>query len=912
MKKCPQCDKDLPDDACYCLQCGTPQRKPDSIQASAKDSAVIAQQDGVAARQVAVGRDVQGNIILVTDPEMLWQAIRQRPPDQALHQSTECYLSYIVDRYQYLNFSHLHFKGKSDLARLPLHLSLLDTYVPLTARTELPKWETWTQEERLSERRPILDILRENDGLIILGDPGAGKTTFLKYLALKLASGKDSDLNLDVQLPVLIPLSAYAAQIAKQDIRLDKFATRYFQARVTDLPLNVMLKEALKQGGALILLDGIDTVANERLRRKVINRVMDFYASHRREGNRFVLTSRIVGYQEVRPSVPGLVECTLENFNNEEIEIFVDKWTAAIEKVAPGHGKLVKLETRQEQLDLLKAIRRNPSVRRLASNPLLLTILALMKRRGAILPEHRVQLYDQYVDNLIKSWNQVRSLDRTSKRDLDVTKTVRVLAPLALWMRETSPGLVKQGDLQQKLPQIYQELGEEKQSARQFLKDVREYACLLVEKGARQYGFIHQTFEEYLAAVGIARLGQRKIDPVVDILIKHIENPEWREVILLTIGYLGIIQQREETASDVVQAILERKIESSGKSTAVIGHAVADAYPIGVTPECIEFVTQSLVSTIQKSTVDPKTRADAGRALAKLDDPRSGVNVLHLSSGTVIPDIIWCYVPPGPFTMGEGATSHLNKSITKGYLIARYPITNIQFHAFVKDGGYKEERYWQGAKQERVWIAGKVKGHLDTQPREIPYDYGDPFNLSNHPVVGVTWYEALAYCHWLAEKLQNTDCNLSIWRDGKLEKSPMIPEAVMLPSEAEWEKAARGLYSRRYPWGDNLDRNRANYEETRISTTCAVGCFPGGTSPYGIEDLSGNVWEWTRSLWKEYHYEPYDGREDLTADKQQMLRGGSFSHEGYKMRCAYRFKGQDPSTRLRAIGFRVCAMLQQG
>jgi len=841
---------------------------------------VLATRGGVAGGTVAVGHDVQGDVIMVTDPDILWQAIRRRSPNKDLRQATERYLAYFVDRYRYLDF-----KGMGVSARVPLRLPLLDMYVPLEARIELPKGETWTRirlagreipdeeraalGERLSEPQPVLDLLKENDCLIILGDPGAGKTTFLKYLALKLASGEGEDLGLDTRLPVLIPLSAYANALAKRDVRLDDFVIRYFHDLGADLPIEAMLEETLKQGGALVLLDGLDEVKEKTLRQTVVDRVIDFYTFHRGAGNLFVLTSRIVGYREVRSMAEGLAECTLVDFNDEEIEAFVKKWTAAIEKAARGDTPVAALEAEREQRELLEAVRRNPGVRRLAANPLLLTILALMKRQGVSLPDRRVELYNQYVHTLISSWNRARGLGRPPTRDLDVVEAVRILAPLALWMHETDPGvgLVKLGNLRRKLVRIYQERGQENpdQAARQFLEDVREHAGLLLERGAGRYGFIHLTFEEYLAAVGVARLGQREIEPVVNILAEHMGDPAWREVILLTIGYLGVIQQWEKVSSDVVVSLLERKPGKPGETVALIGQAVADACPGGVTPACQEGVVQALASTLRQDDVEPTTRAAAGRALAQLGDPR------FLAEAWRLPDeplLGFVEVPEGQFVMGEGDGQH--ELTLPTYYVARYPVTVAQFRAFVEDSGFQ------------------------------PEDDGSLRGVDNHPVVRVSWREALAYCDWLTEKLRE-------WEGTPGVLATLLRDegwVVALPTEPQWEKAARSGDGRRYPWGEGLEPNRANYDDTGIGATSAVGCFPGGASPYGVEDLSGNVWEWTRSLYRDYPYDSGDGRESLEGSGGRVVRGGAFYFPEFGVRCAFRV-WVDPLSRYGYLGFRV-------
>ena len=135
-----------------------------------------------------------------------------------------------------------------------------------------------------------------------------------------------------------------------------------------------------------------------------------------------------------------------------------------------------------------------------------------------------------------------------------------------------------------------------------------------------------------------------------------------------------------------------------------------------------------------------------------------------------------------------------------------------------------------------------------------------------------------------------------------------------MPTEAEWEKAARGTEGQIFPWDDEADPSKANYDETGIGMTNSVGAFPGGASPYGCEEMSGNVWEWTSSLWGKdfvkpdfkYPYDPQDGREDQSAGSEvfRVLRGGSFYFDERGVRCAFRLR-LDPVSFNDFVGFRV-------
>lgn len=225
--------------------------------------------------------------------------------------------------------------------------------------------------------------------------------------------------------------------------------------------------------------------------------------------------------------------------------------------------------------------------------------------------------------------------------------------------------------------------------------------------------------------------------------------------------------------------------------------------------------------------------------------------------------------------------------------LAAYPVTVAQFRLFVDGDGYSNPDYW--TKEGLTWRGNrKVPGLWD----ELMW------NLDNHPGVGVTWYEAVAYCRWLSR------------RQGK---------TVRLPTEAEWEWAARGPEARRWPWSDKWEEGRCNTEESGINRTTAVGTFPKGANwtrdfdelsqGQVVYDLAGNVWEWCSTRWQENY--PLPGLESewtdayLAGHEPRALRGGSCILDRSWARAAFRFR-LHPDIRSRNVGFRCCVATFSG
>jgi formylglycine-generating enzyme required for sulfatase activity len=335
----------------------------------------------------------------------------------------------------------------------------------------------------------------------------------------------------------------------------------------------------------------------------------------------------------------------------------------------------------------------------------------------------------------------------------------------------------------------------------------------------------------------------------------------WEETTIMAAGLAP------ENDDRLVQTLLEVNPVLAGRS---LHEGQAE-----VAPEIRQVVVERLLATISNPAVALRVRIAAGEVLGYLGDPRLGV---------LVP------VPAGKFTMGDKQGSEWenpqHKVLLSEFRIGKYPVTNAEFKEFVEAGGYTQKRWWTKA----GWSRKKKENWIE------PRDWGDiRYDKPNQPVVSVSWYECMAYCRWFSAE---------------------TGQSCRLPSEAEWEKAARGIDGRQYPWGNEFETGRLNSGEGEqiVETTTPVGIFPTGESPYGCLDMAGNVWEWTSSMWGKdsykpeykYPYDSADGRENLEAGDKvlRVLRGGSWFNAQDGARCSGRL-WDNPGYGDDGYGFRI-------
>jgi HEAT repeat protein len=528
-------------------------------------------------------------------------------------------IAYLRKGYNTVLFTDLRmldFRGimRVDMNR-PISIPLTDVFILPDVLSGVPEYETLERElEELrygsharkaklssNQRESLRSVLAKHSRLVILGDPGSGKSTLLKYLVLQLVQGSDTFATTFPEMsdcadlvPLHIRLSAFAEVLlshAPGTRSLEDFLPVYFHDNYLGTYIHY-IQTQLDRGKLFVLFDGLDEIPDASLRMNVVRHIEMFTQTY--AANRFIVTSRIVGYKEV-PLSSEYQPFTLADFNEEQVKTFTQLWCPAYERWVNGTSDSRSLEdaATKEADKLFYATQCKPAVKRLAVNPLLLTILALIQRQGIELPSHRVELFELCAMTLIDTWVKAKGQStRFSKNEL-----IKILRPLAFWMHQhPAVGNIPGEELHEQIVKQLTERSineyEASKLAEQFLETVRGKTGILVERGKDRYGFLHLTFEEYFAAKELEKYTDRN-----DFIKNHLHHPRWREVILLTVGAIGILQSNEEEVTELVHTTIAKAGSlyewALHRDLLFAGHCLAD--DVGIRVDCEDEVIERIV-----------------------------------------------------------------------------------------------------------------------------------------------------------------------------------------------------------------------------------------------------------------------------------------------------------------------------
>lgn len=462
---------------------------------------------------------------------------------QAIEEMKNEYLRYLQRK-----FASIELKGVSPRVHgQDIAFDLEEIFIPLKIKdSEKAKFNRFNQREEKykslfsdseslrKEKIELLISLEKFPRMVLLGDPGGGKSTLLKYITCQICKFHQTKKLLPFYVPIFLKISEYARFLQTNPSKhlIDFLFEDY------DKSYSQLFKWAFEKCQALLLLDGLDEVLDVPQRIKVVEEVQDIIA--RMPENRYIITSRIIGYDEARFG-QDVVHFTIQPFDKERIKTFCNCWYKAVSKSKSFGISSINKEANQ----LYESIIQKPEIERLACNPLLITLIANIHFKGQTLPDNRVQLYDIATETLLQYWVQSRVSDESQLKDKD--DVIAILSPIAFNIHKFNPeGTIDEKEFDKQCQEILQSsefdfsLSEAKNEVRELKKFLRQQSGFFHEKGIDEetgrkfFGFFHQTFQEYLAAIEIVNRWKEKSIDFSELLL----NPRWIESTRLAAGIL--------------------------------------------------------------------------------------------------------------------------------------------------------------------------------------------------------------------------------------------------------------------------------------------------------------------------------------------------------------------------------------
>jgi hypothetical protein len=760
---------------------------------------------------------------------LYWRSRRtRRKPEDAMDKrdAKQRYLEHVTTAHQ-----HLPVAGFETNLRVPIPLEKV--YVTLHARMaelEHVRAEGGVELAELRETPPDRTVIvqvalkfalsRKYDGVVILGHPGSGKTTLIKYFLLCFATNKaEKNLGLSQKLlPILLLLREVEPQKSLAENILSPL-----QKYQLSLDEHFFLSD-LHNGQAILLLDGLDEVPTEEKRQQVSRCI------HKEVHLAFprcpvIVTSRFSGYRG-NAVLPGhYLRLEIQDYQLEQVGQFIENWLTAVETHLNEDNKYWRNQARIAADDLYRRIGHTPTLRDLAVNPLMLQIIALVHRDRNTLPERRVELYKECTDVLLERWDKAKGLDVL----LSAAEARRLLQPVALWMHsvENRREVSKQEILDfiaPVVPQIKHEVNPE-----ELLKSWQERSGIFKGEG-ESYFFHHLSFQEYLTAEEIRNTRQ------VEILVKNFDKAWWREPTLLAMGLtnppifadfmraLLRANRRDGAGMDLMLRCIDetlRKDEAPFVEALQRLRRFEARYQalLGLERIGTEAAESAVKETLQDR--DPRLANFARTILAKwgempIVERAETISVLVKGEARKLPARLFNAIElNAEYILIPGAKG---KTVFEGtgklapdypLYVAKYPVTNKLYRRFIEylSGKGKEEALTRFPKdqfaQSLLAKAEKIEGFVEYLGKDVAqwvekfsYYNDKRFNGDDQPVAGVTWFAATAYCHWLTELRKNDHKSKSQTERGAVGTNQTY--LFRLPTEEEREWAASGG-KRKYP-----------------------------------------------------------------------------------------------------------------
>jgi len=548
-------------------------------------------------------------------------------------------------------------------------------------------------------------------------------------------------------------------------------------------------KQQIDRGNAVVIFDGIDE-APPAPRELLVKGLGECAPIWMESGNRVVATSRPYAVSESAGRQLNLPNLSIGVLSESMQQLLVSRWFEILAD-DPENGRAISN-------GLVADLRDRVWLRPLAENPLLLTSMCIVYGQGRRLPEDKYELYDRIVDTVLHNRFDSGLVPLVRNRLAVVAHGMHV--GIGGERRDTPAAQTTVKEIDQILDDYQQTRLWYTEDSFKRVTDARDRLLsdsgLLQPVDDRGASFFHYSFQEFLSAERLADLDRER---VVHIFREHGGKPEWRNTLSFLFGAQLANNVSPQRAVELLLGIFDQVVQTTSAVQALL---VADCVEVlrgrqvRLEDEPLRRVRDALLAGMREQpSADDRCRL--GEALGRIGDHRFRSDRWDLANDELLGFV---GVPADP-----------------SFFVSRFPVTVGQFRAFVED---------------RAHNCGFV-------PRDAMAIRG----ISNHPVVRIGPDEARAYCQWLLGKLRLSLVGPLL--DGS--PSPSDWEA-RLPDDAEWRCAAGAADRRRFPWGSELDPNRFNGKDAGIRATSPVGCFPGGASALGIEDLSGNVWEWTRHI----------------------------------------------------------------